>query len=154
MVSDMEVAVREARVADIPQMCSLLSELFSIEADFSPDREKQFRGLELLLSRTSGLSVVLVGEANNTIVGMCSLQIMISTAEGGPVGLMEDLVVQKDLRGRRIGTRLLTEISRWCRAQNISRIQLLRDADNPAAERFYLSDGWSGTNLVCMRKFP
>lgn len=150
----MVVSVREARAADIPQLCDLLSELFSIEADFSPDRGKQVRGLELLLNGTSGLSVVLAAEMDHAIVGMCSVQILISTAEGGPVGLMEDLVIRKDHRGMGIGTRLLTEISRWCRARNITRIQLLRDADNPAAREFYILNGWAETKLVCMRRVP
>ena len=148
----MEVSLRKARAADIPQMCHLLSELFCIEADFSPDRRKQARGLTLLLNVTSGSSTVFVAEQNAEIVGMCSVQILISTAEGGPVGFIEDLVVKKDHRGKGIGTSLLTEITGWCRARNISRIQLLRDKDNLAAREFYLSDGWADTKLVCMRK--
>ncbi len=150
----MAVTIRKARAPDLPEMCGLLAELFSIEADFSPDRGKQFRGLELLLSGTAGLSVVLVAEADASIVGMCSLQIVISTAEGGPVGLLEDLVVRKDYRGRGIGTSLLSEIVRWSRTRNLSRIQLLRDADNPAAREFYIVNGWTETKLVCMRKVP
>lgn len=150
----MAVTIREARTPDIPEMCALLSELFSIEADFSPDRGKQFQGLELLLRGTSGLSVVLVAEVSDSIVGMCSLQIVISTAEGGPVGLMEDLVVRKDHRGRGIGTKLLSEITGWCHTRDISRIQLLRDTDNLAAREFYSLNGWTETKLVCMRKAP
>jgi GNAT superfamily N-acetyltransferase len=148
----MEVSVRKARSADISQMCSLLSELFGIEADFSPDRGKQERGLELLLDETSGSSIVLVAEKAGEIIGMCSVQSVISTAEGGPVGLLEDLIVRKDCRGKGIGTRLLVEISQWCLTRNISRIQLLRDTDNLASREFYSSNGWRDTKLVCMRK--
>jgi hypothetical protein len=76
------VVIRPAGSADIPQMCDLLSELFSIESDFSPDREKQTRGLNLLLDDSSGASIVLVAEREGEITGMCSAQTMISTAEG------------------------------------------------------------------------
>lgn len=148
----MEVSLRKALVADISPMCTLLSELFCIETDFSSDRRKQNRGLTLLLNETSGSSAVFVAEKNAEIVGMCSVQILISTAEGGPVGFIEDLVVKKDHRGMGIGTRLLSEITGWCRARNISRMQLLRDTDNLAARKFYLSDGWADTKLVCVRK--
>lgn len=133
-------------------MCGLLSELFSIESDFSPDSQKQTKGLSLLLGDTSGLSAVLVAEKGDEIVGMCSVQILISTARGGPVGLMEDLIVRKGHRGNGIGTRLISEIFRWCDAKNISRLQLLRDVDNEHALKFYAGKGWSSTNLVCMRK--
>lgn len=133
-------------------MCGLLSELFSIEADFSPDSQKQAKGLSLLLTDSSGLSAVLVAEKGDEIVGMCSVQALISTAEGGPVGLLEDLIVKKEHRGNGIGTRLLSEIFRWCEMKNISRLQLLRDLDNERALKFYACNGWTGTRLVCMRK--
>jgi len=148
----MDVLIRPAKTSDIPRMCGLLSELFSIESDFSPDSQKQAKGLSLLLADRSGLSAVLVAEEGDEIIGMCSVQTLISTAEGGPVGLLEDLIVRKDHRGNGIGTRLLSEIFRWCDTKNISRLQLLRDADNESALKFYAGNGWADTNLVCMRK--
>lgn len=133
-------------------MCDLLGELFSIESDFSPDTGKQSRGLKLILGDTSGASLVLVADRGGEIIGMCSVQTVISTAEGGPVGLLEDLIVRRDHRGKGIGTRLLCAIVRWCDTKNISRVQLLRDVDNGRALEFYIGNGWSSTNLVCMRK--
>ena len=100
----------------------------------------------------SGLSIVFVAEKVDEIIGMCSVQTLISTAEGGPAGLLEDLIVRKDHRGNGIGTRLLSETLRWCDKKNISRLQLLRDADNGSALKFYGGNGWSSTRLVCMRK--
>ena len=148
----MDVLIRPAKSADIPRMCSLLSELFAIESDFSPDSQKQAKGLSLLLNERSGLSAVLVAENGDEIVGMCSVQTLISTAEGGPVGLLEDLIVRKEYRGNGIGTRLLFEIFRWCDTKNILRLQLLRDVDNEYALKFYARSGWTDTRLVCMRK--
>ena len=148
----MDVLIRPAKTADISRMCGLLSELFSIESDFSPDSQKQAKGLSLLLTDTPGSSIVLVAEKDDEIVGMCSVQTLISTAQGGPVGLLEDLIVRKDHRGNGIGTRLLAEIFRWCDTKNISRLQLLRDADNERALKLYAGNGWADTNLVCMRK--
>jgi len=133
-------------------MCDLLCELFSIESDFSPNREKQARGLKLLFADTTGASIIFVADRGEEIIGMCSVQTLISTAEGGPVGLLEDLIVRKDSRGNGIGTRLLSEIFRWCATKDISRLQLLRDLDNECALKFYSDNGWTGTKLVCMRK--
>jgi GNAT superfamily N-acetyltransferase len=150
---DMEFSVRRAKAADIPQMCALLSELFSIESDFIPDHEKQEKGLNLLLKDRSGSAIVFVAEKNDQIIGMCSLQTLISTAEGGTAGLVEDLIVRKEHRGKGIGTKLLSKIQSWCLKKNISRIQLLRDSDNAEALNFYNANGWSNTRLRCMRKF-
>jgi GNAT superfamily N-acetyltransferase len=123
-----------------------------IESDFSPGREKQARGLNLLIGDASGSSALFVAEKAGAIVGMCSVQALISTAEGGRAGLVEDLIVQREYRGKGIGTAILSRIFSWCSAREISRLQLLCDADNAGALRFYASDGWSATRLVCMRK--
>ncbi len=147
------VVIRPASLADIRQMCTLLSELFSIESDFSPDRDKQARGLNLLISDTSGSSAVFVAEDSGEIIGMCSVQMLISTAEGGPVGLVEDLIIRRDCRGKGIGTALLSGIVRWCASKKATRLQLLRDADNAEAHEFYIGNGWSETRLLCMRKY-
>jgi GNAT superfamily N-acetyltransferase len=147
----MDFLVRPARADDIPHMCGLLAELFSIESDFSPDRHKQTRGLNLLLDDSSGSSVVFVAERSGEIMGMCSVQTLISTAEGGPVGLLEDVIVRKVYRGKGIGKRLLSEVVGWCAGKNISRLQLLRDADNEPALKFYAGNGWADTSLACMR---
>lgn len=150
----MDFIIRQAVREDISQMCGLLSELFSIEADFAVDVEKQSRGLGLLVNGASGSSIVLVAEKAGEVVGMCSVQKLISTSEGGPVGLLEDLVVKKKNRGGGIGRHLLEAASNWCIQQNYLRLQLLRDNDNISALRFYEINGWKDTNLVCMRIYP
>ncbi|MBI5742188.1 MAG: GNAT family N-acetyltransferase [Nitrospirae bacterium] len=148
----MNFSVRQARPDDVPEMCGLLSELFSIEQDFRPDMEKQAAGLGLLLDNKSGSSVVLVAERDKEIIGMCSVQTLISTAEGGAAGLLEDLIVQREYRGKGAGSKLLLEVFKWCRAGNISRLHLLRDIENNEALDFYIRKGWRDTKLVCMRK--
>jgi GNAT superfamily N-acetyltransferase len=148
----MEILIRRATHGDLPGMCGLLSELFSLEADFSPEESKQARGLTLLISDASGSSAVFVAEDAGEVVGMCSVQTLISTAEGGPVALLEDVIVRRESRGRGIGTELLSEVAGWCSDRKISRLQLLRDSDNEPAMKFYSANGWSATNLVCMRK--
>ncbi len=149
----MNVSIRQAKAGDIPRMCDLLSDLFSLESDFSPDSEKQGRGLGLLLDDRSGSSAVFVAEKDGEVIGMCSVQVLVSTAEGAHVGLLEDLIVRSDYRGRGIGTRLLSGIFAWCAARSISRLQLLRDIDNLKALEFYTGNGWSETRLACMRRF-
>jgi GNAT superfamily N-acetyltransferase len=149
---DINCTVRPARTSDIGRMCELLSDLFSIEADFTPDRGKQARGLELLINDTSGSGAVFVAEAHGEVIGMCTVQTLVSTSQGGTVGLLEDLVVRKDLRGRGVGGSLLSHTLAYCAERGITRVQLLRDADNSRALDFYARNGWCDTSLVCMRK--
>jgi len=91
-------------------MCELLSELFSIESDFSPDIEKQSAGLKLLLEDSSA-SLLIAAEADGNLVGMCSVQKLFSTAQGGPVGLLEDLIVSKHYRGSGIAQNSFPKLS-------------------------------------------
>jgi GNAT superfamily N-acetyltransferase len=146
------IIIRQARIDDTAHLCDLLGELFTIESDFSPDREKQARGLQLLIGDTSGSSAIFVAEKAGAIVGMCSVQALISTAEGGRAGLVEDLIVRREYRGKGIGTAMLSRILSWCTAREITRLQLLCDAENSDALEFYIAKGWSNTKLICMRK--
>lgn len=145
-----EVAVRTASTSDLGGMSNLLGELFSIEKDFTPDVRRQRRGLATLME--SKQATLLVAVANEAIIGMCTLQPLISTAEGGTVGMVEDLVIAEPWRGKGIGRMLLEAIEERARAQQMSRLQLLMDIDNEPAGQFYGKQQWSRTQLVAMRK--
>jgi GNAT superfamily N-acetyltransferase len=147
-----DIIIRRARAEDIPSLCDLLFDLFSIEADFQPDRGKQARGLELLVGDPSGKSVVLAAVSGREVVGMCSVQSLVSTAEGGPAGLVEDVVVRADHRRAGVGSRLLAQAVEWCGARGMERVQLLADTENRSALDFYASLYWKTTSLICLRK--
>jgi len=133
-------------------MAELLGELFGVEEDFAADSARQRKGLELLLQRPDCL--LLVAELDGEVVGMCSCQMLVSTAEGAPAGLVEDVVVRSDKRGQGIGPRLLDELVRWAREQGAVRLQLLADTNNAPALKFYADRGWQRTQLMCLRLFP
>ena len=82
---------------------------------------------------------------------MCTVQTLISTAEGGPVGVLEDLVVAADFRHQGIGAKLLAEAVTWAECRGLTRLQLLADKNNLAALRFYQKQGWESTQLVCLK---
>jgi len=146
-----EVApVRPACREDLLGLVGLLESLFSIEEDFVVDADKQRRGLELMLN--NGRGCILVAEsADRTVVGMCSGQLTVSTAEGGPAVLIEDMVVREDWRGQGIGARLMDGISVWAAENEAVRLQLLADRKNLPALEFYKHLGWEQTQLICLR---
>lgn len=146
------VIVRHAVRDDIPGLIILLSALFSIEADFTPNPEKQKHGLLAMLEGCGEHRCIKVAEVNGEIVGMGSIQIVLSTAEGGPVGIVEDIIVKKNQRRLGIGKRLLEEIEAWSDCHGLLRLQLLADRNNLPALAFYEKSGWSRTNLICLRR--
>lgn len=144
------VTVRAAAHADLDRLAALLTALFSIEKDFVVDQTKQRRGLEMMLS--SGQTCVLVAEANEKVVGMCTGQTTISTAEGKMALLVEDVVVEEGWRGQGIGGQLLEALKHWAHGLGIERLQLLADRNNQPALDFYQKIGWQNTKLICLRQ--
>jgi GNAT superfamily N-acetyltransferase len=143
--------IRPADQADIPAMAELLQQLFAIEADFHFFAERQERGLAMLLSAQT--AAVLVAEEAGEVVGMVTAQLVISTAEGGPSLLIEDLVVVPTRQNRGIGTALLMAVEEWGSSMGAGRMQLLADRTNLPALDFYRYKGWRETQLICLRKY-
>jgi len=146
------ITLRTAKPSDIPQLVELLKELFTIEADFDFDQDKQAHGLNLLLKSEKDCILVAQLLNDNKVLGMCTVQTLISTAEGGSVGLLEDLVVAAEFRHQGIGAKLLVEAVNWAECQGLKRLQLLADKNNLPALSFYQKQGWNSTQLVCLRK--
>jgi len=146
------ITIRTAKPSDIPQLVELLKDLFTIEADFDFDQDKQACGLNLLLKSEKGCILVAHFLNDDKVLGMCTIQTLISTAEGGPVGLLEDLIVAADFRNQGIASKLVAEAVYWAECQGLKRLQLLADKNNLPALNFYQKQGWQSTQLVCLRK--
>jgi GNAT superfamily N-acetyltransferase len=151
METPLPVRIRPATEADLPALVRLLGILFSIEADFRPDPERQLVGLGLLLADPRRCAV-LVAERGGEVIGMVTAQLVVSTAEGGPSALVEDLVVEETARGGGVGAALAREIERWATERGATRLQLLADRANAPALAFYARMGWQGTRLVALRR--
>ncbi|TGE40222.1 GNAT family N-acetyltransferase [Desulfosporosinus fructosivorans] len=147
----MNHVIRRARYSDISGMIRLLRILFSIETDFSFEEGTQQSGLEMMLDDVT-TRCILVAEQKQQIVGMCTAQILVSTAEGGIVALVEDLVVEDTCRGEGIGRDLLVAIEGWAIARGVKRLQLLADQKNTPALEFYKKMDWKSTQLISLQK--
>src|SRR5437868_11682082 len=120
------VVIEPATEADLDELSDLLGELFSEESDFRPNKEKQLRGLRLIFEQPNR-GRVFVLRRDNAIVGMINLLITISTAEGGFVMLLEDLIVHQEYRGQGYGSLLLKYAIEFAKQKNFLRITLLTD---------------------------
>lgn len=144
----MEISLAQA--ADIPDLCDLLAELFSQEAEFTPDRAAQERGLAAIIARPEA-GHILVARQTGRAVGMVSLQYLVSTALGGRVALLEDMIVAAGARGHGLGAWLLSQAVDLARAQGCLRITLLTDGDNLTAQRFYQRHGFKPSPMTPLR---
>src|SRR5580765_3928975 len=132
--------VEQATIEDLPQLTDLLHDLFTMEADFKPDRAKQMRGLQLLLEQPNRGRIFVLRQ-NGLILGMINLLFTISTAEGGFVILLEDVIVHREFRGKGFGDKLLQHAIAYAKNKEFLRITLLTDRLNEDGLRFFAAHG-------------
>src|SRR2546428_1886061 len=144
------VVIEPATEADLDELSEMLGELFTQEGDFRPDKEKQLRGLRLIFEQPSR-GRVFVLRRDGAIVGMINLLFTISTAEGGFVILLEDLVVHKQYQGKGYGRRLLQHAIDFDKQKNFLRVTLLTDRPENVAQAFFRKHGFVESSMIPMR---
>lgn len=147
------VEIGPAGLDDLPALEKLLGELFAQEHEFTPDAEKQARALRMILDDARNGQIFVARQDGETIA-MASVLFTISTAEGGLVGLLEDVIVAPPYRRQGIGRQLLDHVLQWCRQQGLLRVTLLTDHDNLAALSFYERAGFSRSGMIVLRRRP
>jgi GNAT superfamily N-acetyltransferase len=144
------VVIEPATEADLDELSEMLGELFAQEGDFRPDREKQLRGLRLIFEQPSRGRVFVLRQ-NGAIVGMINLLFTISTAEGGFVIVLEDLVVHKKYQGKGYGRKLLQHAIDFAKQKNFLRVTLLTDRPENVAQEFFRHHGFVESSMIPMR---
>jgi GNAT superfamily N-acetyltransferase len=142
--------ITQATADDIHALCSLLGVLFSQEAEFKPDLTAQQVGLALILDQPD-IGNIFVARRGNDIVGMVSLLYTVSSALGGRVALLEDMVVSPTARNAGVGSALLSHAIEFAHSQGCKRITLMTDRNNEAAQRFYQRHGFAASAMMPMR---
>lgn len=137
--------------SDISGLCALLDVLFSQESEFTPNRNCQIKGLTDIIENPSIGSIVVAHE-DEQVIGMVNLLYTVSTALGGRVVLLEDMVVDPMSRDKGVGSALLEYSIELARKNNCLRISLLTDADNEGAHRFYEKHGFDRSSMTVFRK--
>ena len=143
--------VETATLEDLPALTELVMDLFSRSGDFSPDEFVQARGLQLILEEPSRGRIFVVRNRNK-IFGMVNLLFTISTARGGFVILMEDVVIHPDHRGQGYGAMLIDYVVEFAHVKHFKRITLLTDKISAESQDFFKKQGFEYSNMIPMRK--
>ncbi|WP_026957365.1 GNAT family N-acetyltransferase [Aliagarivorans taiwanensis] len=141
--------VRLATESDIPALTRLLAQLFEQEAEFHIDPERQRRGLQSIFQHSSG--EVLLALEGEQVIAMVSLLYNFSTALGGRVAMLEDMVVSKAYRGQGIGSALLKAAIEQAKFRQCGRVTLLTDHDNHPAQHVYQQQGFIRSSMQAFR---
>ena len=140
----------DARADDLPQLVELLGILFTQERELAPDAAKQLLGLRMIVGNPA-IGRIFVAREGARVLGSVSILRTVSTAEGGPVGMLEDFVVRPECRGRGVGAQLLACAIQRAQADGLLRLILLTDGDNVNAQRLYERAGFKRSGMLPMR---
>lgn len=139
-----------ATVSDIPQLCALLAILFTQEADFQPDAEKQSAALRHIIEHPETGSILIMRNGDS-VLGMVNLLFTVSTACGGKVAILEDMIVHPAQRNNRLGSKLLQAAIVLAQLEGCRRITLLTDRANDPAIRFYQRHEFDMSEMIPLR---
>jgi GNAT superfamily N-acetyltransferase len=144
--------IEPATLEDVEALADLVAALFREEVDFqkSIDPEKQQTGLGLILSHPQKGRIFVI-RTDHRILGMVNLLFTISTAEGGHVVLMEDLVIHPEHRGQGLGSQLLQHVIEHCQDRGFKRITLLTDELSARSQAFFARHGFTESAMIPMR---
>ena len=145
------MTINKADISDIPQLCKLLDSLFSHEVEFKPDVRVQVNGLESILQNKQ-IGEIFVIRDEKEIIGMVNLLYTVSTALGGKVGLIEDMVVSSNYTNQGIGSKLISHVISYAKQNGCKRLTLLTDGDNLGAQKFYDKHGFDKSSMIAFRK--
>ena len=142
--------ISPATLSDIPQLCALLELLFSEEAEFRPNQAVQSAGLRQIMESPDRGQILVLRNATS-VIGMVNLLFTISTALGGRVAILEDMVIHPAQRGKGHGSGLLQAAINFARSTECHLITLLTDRTNEAAQRFYQRHGFRLSAMIPLR---
>jgi ribosomal protein S18 acetylase RimI-like enzyme len=136
--------------ADIKLMATLLQTLLLQEADFTPNINLQEEGLRLIIENKE-IGQLLVLKDKQVVVGMVNLLFTISTALGGKVAILEDVILLPEYRNQGFGSKLIEAAIQFAKDNDCKRITLLTDSDNEMAHAFYKKHGFVKSGMIPFR---
>ena len=143
--------VEPATIEDLPALVELVMELFRLQGEYQPDRAAQERGLALILEQPSRGRIFVLRNGHR-IVGMVNLLFTISTAMGGFVIQMEDVVIHPDHRGQGFGGQLLQHVIEFAKQKDFRRITILTDKISAESQNFFRKYDFEYSNMIPMRR--
>jgi GNAT superfamily N-acetyltransferase len=91
---------------------------------------------------------LLVGELDGAVVATAQVTwVRRLTYVGGEMGVVESVRVRSDLRGRRLGERLMRHVLDLARLRGAVRVELTTNAQRDAARRFYERLGFTASHV-------
>ena len=137
----MEIIMREATEADLPDILALYSQLGQDDGAVLPLEQAQKIFSKIKQYPDYSLHLATIG---NRAVGIFALLIMDNFGHlGAPSAVLEDVVVAADLRGQGVGSRMMRYANELCQQKGCYKMTFSSNINRLDAHRFYESLGFS-----------
>jgi GNAT superfamily N-acetyltransferase len=147
MTTTDHILVREATESDLPVVGKLLAELIGAIDDIEGiEIGIALKNCEQLLH--DGGSHFLVAEMKGTPVGFISFMLRQTILHRRPSGLIDELVVAKEYRGKGVGQQLVSAVIEKCRQLGCGEVEVSTERTNVEAREFYRKCGFGERGML------
>ena len=138
----MNIVIRTAIKADIPQLLELYKELQPLD----PSIDIKAATAVWERSVNNGITYF-VAEDNGCIAATCYIAIIPNmTKQCSPIGFIENVVTAADYRRRGIGRKLIAAAVEFAKSQGCYKVTLQSGIERLEAHKFYESVGFDGNS--------
>jgi GNAT superfamily N-acetyltransferase len=149
--------IRAAAHADVPAVAAGVSELL-VELGGTPAPATALEETARALIDDPDAGVVLVAEGDGLIVGVLCVSWQVALRIPGRYGLIQELWVDPDWRGRTIGGDLLVALFELARRRQVATLEVGLPSERfphlGATEAFYTNNGFSAIGMRMRRRMP
>jgi GNAT superfamily N-acetyltransferase len=142
-----DMLIREASQSDLPAIERLLTVLIdTLEDAEGVDSKVALQNCQRLLRDTT--SYFLVADIKGTPVGLINFTIRQTVLHRSPSGLIDELVVASDYRGKGVGRELVLAAIDQCRGLGCCEVEVSTETVNLDAKKFYEKCGFEERGLL------
>ena len=145
------MTIRKATQEDIEDITKLLYHLFNQELEFNFNKKLHKKALRKIIN-DKNIGEIFVIVKKGKIIGCVNILYTVSTALGGTVAFLEDMIVSPKHRRKSLGTKLLKYTINYLTKKGVQRITLLTDKDNYKAHKFYENFSFKFSDMIVYRQ--
>lgn len=142
-----DIPIRRARESDFPVMAGLLEDLIrAMRSTEGIDIRIAVRNCRNLLNDAG--SHLLVAEIEGTAVGFINFSVRHTILHRSACGVIDELVVAREYRGRGIGGQLVLSAVQECKRLGCCEVEVSSEKTNTRAKDFYRKCGFEEKGLL------
>lgn len=145
MSSTEQVRIRRVMPSDGATVTGLMTQL--AEFGHGSVAEGVAERLSVMLGRPDQ-AVFVAEQVDGQVVGLLTVSQRLTLWHAGPVALIEELIVDRTVRGKGVGRKLIASALEWARSRGCSELEVSTELDNQAAQAFYQRVGFAKGALL------